>query len=402
MENDIKKDKRNKIITILIIVFISIIVLCTYFSKTIKNMLLPEVNVVNMKPGTIGEGLDLKGTVQYQNTHKIVSKPEWHIKEIKVKVNQDVKQGDILATVDNDEIILKEKIEKAKIMKLEDELKNLKNPPKPTESKEGDKSKSSSGEQDTSKSNEDRIKEVKFELETENMQYKEIRKGLTDDGNILSDIDGKIVSIGSQGSGGNSGSDEETAAVSGEGMPLFQMINSETNFSVKWTVSYKEGEKYSIGDKVNIFIPTVEKDSSGNIKDKKLSSNIAQKKYNDKKEEYEFSADIKDEVDMKQGDKVTINTAEGTKKYNNVIPKSCLNEDQGKSYIFLVKQRSGALGSEFYVEKVFVQVNAYDDQNCSIKSSQSNDETKDSYGIVSNTSKPLSDKTEVKIQFAGK
>nr|WP_307906338.1 hypothetical protein [Clostridium botulinum] len=133
-----------------------------------------------------------------------------------------------------------------------------------------------------------------------------------------------------------------------------------------------------------------------------MSSSINQKKYIDEKEEYEFLADIKDKVYINQGDKVTITTAESTKRYNNIISKSCLNEDQGKSYIFLVKQRGGALGSEFYVEKVFVRLVAYDDQNCSIKPYAGNDSIKDSYGIVSNTSKPLTENTEVKLQSTGK
>ncbi|EKO1913409.1 efflux RND transporter periplasmic adaptor subunit [Clostridium botulinum] len=401
MENDVRKDKKNKIITILIIAFISIIVFCTYFSKTIKNMLLPEVNTVHIKPGTIGEGVEFKGIVQYENTHKIVSKPNWNIKEIKVKVNQNIKEGDVLASVDNDEITLQEKIQKVKIMKLENELKNLKNPPKPSESKEGDESKPSLGEENNSKiNNNNRIKEVQFELETENMQYKEIRKGLTEDGNILSDIDGKIVSIGGALSAG-AGSDGGSAAASAGGTSLFEIGSSQTNFSVRWKVSSKEGEKYSIGDKINVFVPSGKKDSSGNIQEKKVSSSINQKKYIDEKEEYEFLADIKDKAYINQGDKVTITTAESTKRYNNVIPKSCLNEDQGKSYIFLVKQRGGALGSEFYVEKVFVQLVAYDDQNCSIKPYTGNDSIKDSYGIVSNTSKPLTENTEVKLQLTG-
>ncbi|EPY2285457.1 efflux RND transporter periplasmic adaptor subunit [Clostridium sporogenes] len=401
MENDVRKDKKDKIITILIIVFISIIVFCTYFSKTIKNMLLSEVNTVYIKPGTIGEGVEFKGIVQYENTHKIVSKPNWNIKEIKVKVNQNVKEGDVLASVDNDEITLKEKIQKVKIMKLEDELENLKNPPKSSESKEGDELKPSLGEEDNSKSNNNRIKEVQFELETENMKYKEIRKGLTEDGNILSDIDGKIVSIGGILSVG-AGSDDGSSAVSVGGTSLFEIASSETNFSVRWTVSSKEGEKYSIGDKINVFVPSGKKDSSGNIQEKKVSSSINQRKYIDEKEEYEFLADIKDKAYINQGDKVTITTAESTKRYNNVIPKSCLNEDQGKSYIFLVKQRGGALGSEFYVEKVFVQLVAYDDQNCSIKPYAGNGSIKDSYGIVSNTSKPLTENTEVRLRLTGK
>ncbi len=264
----LERIKKNKIITILIIVFISIIVFCTYFSKTIKNMLLPEVNTVHIKPGTIGEGVEFKGIVQYENTHKIISKPNWNIKEIKVKVNQNVKEGDVLASVDNDEITLKEKIQKVKIMKLEDELKNLKNPPKSSKSKEGDESKPSLGEEDNSKSNNNRIKEVQFELETENMQYKEIRKGLTEDGNILSNIDGKIVSIGGSLSAG-AGSDGGSAAASTGSTSLFEIANSETNFSVRWTVSSKEGEKYSIGDKINVFVPSGKKDSSGNIQEKK-------------------------------------------------------------------------------------------------------------------------------------
>ena len=100
---------RKKIINISIVVFICILLACTYFSKTIKNMLLPKVTAVNLKSGAIGDAFETQGTVNYENTHKIYAASDWNIEEISAKVNQKVNKGDILGKVDNNEITLEER-----------------------------------------------------------------------------------------------------------------------------------------------------------------------------------------------------------------------------------------------------------------------------------------------------
>jgi HlyD family secretion protein len=369
------ESKRNKMITKIIIVFIVVIVLCTYFSKTVENMLLPKVTVIQLKPGAIGEGFEGTGTVEYEDTHTIYSMPDWTVKEIEVKVNQNIKKGDVLAKVDNDQITLMEREEQEVIMELQDEINSLKKLPNPDQ---------------------DKLKEDLFKLDTENIKYKEIRKGLTGDGSILSDMDGKIVGINPQNVGSFSAASEgdgsgEADSLAGDA--LFEIVPSEPSLSVKWTVSSKDADEFSIGDNVNVATG----DDDENSKLTVVTATVSEKTYNAEKDEYEFSAIINDNSNLKQDDKVTVSTEASTKRYDNVIPKSCLYDEEGTDYVYEVSARSGSLGEEDYVQKVQVQVGASDDLNCSIKATS--DLTKGIYGIVSNASKPIEDNDEVKPIF---
>jgi HlyD family secretion protein len=352
--------KRKKIINIIIVAFISILLVCTYFSETIKNMLLPKVTVVNLKSGAIGDAFETQGIINYENTHKIYASSDWNIEEISAKVNQNVKKGDSLGKVDNNAITLEERQEEIQIMKLEDELKTLRNTPN------ADKNK---------------IKEDEYELSTEKLKYQQIRKGLDENGNIISDIDGNIVSINSQGS-----------SASANSAALFEIADSNTKFSVSFEIDSNDSEKFSIGQNINILINTDEKDN----KQKQVSATISQKNYNSEKDTYALSAEIGDTLDLKSGDKVTISSVEETKRYDNVVPKSCLSEYGGLDYIFVVKEKDGALDTEEYVQKVQVQVTASDDTNCAIKAFEGGS-IPQNYGIVMSTSKSIEDNSEVKL-----
>ncbi|AAK78644.1 HlyD family secretion protein [Clostridium acetobutylicum] len=370
------KNKKNKVVTISIIVFVGIVIICTYFSKTIKNMLLPEVTVCYAKPGTIGESFETTGTIQYENTHKIYPMSNWQIKQICVKLNQDVKKGDVLAKVDNDEISLKEKEEQEVIMQLQDEINSLKKAPAPDQ---------------------DKIKENQYKLDTENIKYKAIRKGLTNDGSILSDVDGKVVSINSQNgqSPQDAQSDSSSSSQAGDNIQaasnaLFEIISSDATFSVKWTASTKDAEGLSIGDTVNV---TAQDGENSNAE----TAAISEKKYDSTKDEYEFLATISGKSDFKENDKVTVSTQGNIKKYNNVIPKSCLYDDNGVDYIYAVKAKDGALENEEYVERIQVKVIDSDSLNCSIKSVNNGQLDKSNYGIVSSSSKSINDNSEVKL-----
>jgi len=368
-------NKRNKTINIIIIIFIAIIVFCTYFSKTIKNMLLPEVSVVTLKSGTIGNNYQTEGTIKYANTHKIYAMNSWNVTNVLVKINQDIKKGDVLAKVDNNAITLSEREEKATIINLQNQIEALKKSPNPDQNK---------------------IKEYQFQLYTENMKYKQIRKGLTSDGSILSDIDGKIVAVNSQNgteSSNSSKSSLSSVSTGAGGNPLFEIVASHPDFLVNWTNNSNDAKNIAVGDKVNIITSSSDNNNSA----KELTANVLQKQYNDQTNEYEFSASIDGKPNLKEDDNVIISTADNTKRYDNVIPKSCLTEDNGLNYIYVVSQKGGALGYYEYVQKVQVQVVASDDENCSIKPEDEGSLPSNNLGIVMSTSKAIDDNSEVKL-----
>ena len=178
--------KRKKIINIIIISIIGMFLFCLFFSKTINNMLLPKVSAVQLKSQSLGDIFHTEGTISYENTHAINAKEDWKVNEVSVRVNQQVQVGDIIGKVNNDAIELKEREVNVNIMKLKGELKKAKETP--NEEKE-------------------KISELEYEISTEELKLKQIRKGLDKDGNIISDVAGTVVSIKSangSGEGANS------------------------------------------------------------------------------------------------------------------------------------------------------------------------------------------------------
>ncbi|PJI07691.1 hypothetical protein CUB90_07370 [Clostridium sp. CT7] len=161
---------------------------------------------------------------------------------------------------------------------------------------------------------------------------------------------------------------------------------------VNFEVPSKSADQFSIGGTVNVLMKADEKSDKQN----KVLATITQKNYNSEKDMYTFSAEINDAVNFKEGDKVTVSSVEDTKRYDNVIPKSCLSEDGGLDYIFVVNMKDDALGGEDYVQKVQIQVIASDDKSCSIKAPAGQSIPKN-YGIVMSTSKEIQDNSEVKL-----
>jgi len=361
--------KRKQILNILIIAFVSILIFCTYFSKTIKNMMLPSVTIVNPNPSTIGNNFETEGTVNYGNTHKIYVASNWTVKEISVKVNQTVKKGDILGKVDNNLIISEEQEEQLIIMKLENELKILK------VDTNIDKNKISE--------NKNKIMEDEYSLNIERLKYKQIRNGLTQNGGIISDINGEIVTINSQ----NIATTESSNA-------LFELVDNNPTFLVAFDCTLKDAKRFSVGSTVNVFVNTGEND---NI-EKKVTAQISQKNYDAEEDKYVLYADVKETSNLKSGDKVSISSISETKRYDNVIPKSCLSQEQNSDYIFVVNRRTGALGEEEYVRKIQVQVTAFDDENCAIKATEGDTFSK-KYGIVMSSSKPIDNNSEVRLDY---
>lgn len=348
--------KRKKIINIIIILFIGTFLFCLYFSKTIKNMLLPKVVTMQLSSGVIGDNAQMKGVVKYENTNKIYAEKDWKIKEISVKVNQSIKKGDILGKVDNEDINLREREQNIEIMKLQEELKEAQN---------------------EKEKNQDKIKQIEYQIATEKIKYKEIRKGLDEDGNIISDMDGTIVNAGLQ--------DSESSA-------LFEIADNNTKFSVSFEIDSKDVDKFLVGDTVSIFLETDSNDNKG----EQFNAVISQKIYNSEKESYTLLAQLDNPSNIKVGDTVSVSTTKEMKRYDNVIPKSCLTFENGMDYVYVINNKEGVLGDGFVAEKVQVQVVASDSTNCAVEAPNGAN-IPDNYGIIVSTSKEISNNCEVKL-----
>lgn len=358
MQLEVKKSKRNALITKLIIIFLVIIALATYSAKSINNLLLPAVDTIDIKKGVLATNLRWDGTVDYAEKYFIFAKDKWCIEKILVKQNQVVKAGEKLAQVDMKDISLQKMRKELEISNIQNTINNLKKAEQPDN---------------------DAIKEKKSEFDIAKAEYLEIGDGLTTDGYILAQSDGLIDSI---------------SIVDGQTMQanekVFEMARQEAGYCISWKVSNSDAMKLSIGSKVSFAI-----EDGGKVKN--VSAEVNNKTFLSGDNTYLLSAKIDEEgikgMPIQAGESITITYSVQSKDTYSLLPKVCILEDNmGGAKIYYVNQREGIFGMENYIDEVQVEIIGSDNSNYAIK------EVSCINNVVLASSKSISKGIQVKLR----
>lgn len=96
---DIPKNGKSKIITALLVVFLVIILVLTFFSNTIMNRSLSEITTVSVSAGKLTETVRCQGVVEAEQSYEIKSDENRTVEKIYIKEGQQVKEGDKLFTL---------------------------------------------------------------------------------------------------------------------------------------------------------------------------------------------------------------------------------------------------------------------------------------------------------------
>ncbi|MGN0676914.1 MAG: biotin/lipoyl-binding protein [Ruminococcus sp.] len=99
----IAPEKRRDIIKNILIVFLIVLLILTFFSNTIMNHSLPEIASESSISGSLTEKLNASGIVESNQSYEVKSKSNSIIDEIKVKTGKEVKKGDVLFTLNTEE-----------------------------------------------------------------------------------------------------------------------------------------------------------------------------------------------------------------------------------------------------------------------------------------------------------
>lgn len=89
------------------IIFLSVMLVLTFFSNTIMNRSLPEVSAQYAQSGTITTRIRGTGTIEAEETYEVKAEDSRKVKSVAVKVGQEINVGDllfVLAEGDSDEL----------------------------------------------------------------------------------------------------------------------------------------------------------------------------------------------------------------------------------------------------------------------------------------------------------
>lgn len=430
IQTEAQTNKKKKLVRNAAIIFITIVILLTFFSKTINNFLLPEIESTSPRSGTLTKEITAQGEVVPLNTETINAYGSWKITDVKVKEGSEIKKGDILAAIDVSGMKLEIKKKELDLLKMENALKLYQNGTLAIDleqykdelqlaQNEVDKAQKKLDEQknlfsfdavplesvneaeeqldkakrehekkqkllkqkqdEIKKNGEDYqtiIKEKQAELEVCRIELETIKKNSPQGGTIKSPVDGFIKSVSI-----------EKGFVANSGQTLFEIIKSEAGTYIKWTLDSKSAGEVDKRATVMFSIAEPEKlELNGAIKEKKYLLNEGT---------YQYIAEVKKEgLNLQIGQKVDVLVKKSSTPYPMLVPNGSVTKEGGKSCVYVLKTKDGIMGEENYVQKVEVTVDESDDFNSALSGGGITEEDK----IVTFSSKPLSDKIQVKLR----
>ncbi len=390
------------------IAFLGLMWLCTVVSKSIYVSRLPVVQTASPEEKYIEHIVEAEGIVEAQDKIPIIALSGLRVSGINVRTGDEVKEGDVLFTIDTDD--LKEKIEEKEdeIAKIKLQIDTIKHNEELAKQKKAldeeraredydelarynndlvgraseevakaeqaveeeieqkgveeaseelkDALKSAAyAEADAKHARDDAIKEAgrkieditqpetedaalkNYELDETNLQeeldkYKEIE---TDGGEVRSQIGGIVTDINiTQG-----------ALIPDSAAMFLADDSSELVFK---TVIDKEQKKYlGLNDQVEIELEgkrSPEKLNVDYIEESKTASSS-----------YDVYINLPQGVG-KPSVSGSLTHSETGDKYRCCISPYAVNTENSRSYVYVVKEREGILGSEYYIEKIYVDI----------------------------------------------
>ena len=91
--------RRRELIKTLIIIFLAIMLVLTFFSNTIMNKSLAEISTESVSSGKLVERIKQSSCVESNQSYEVMIDGNRTIEKIHIKIGQEVKKGDVLFTV---------------------------------------------------------------------------------------------------------------------------------------------------------------------------------------------------------------------------------------------------------------------------------------------------------------
>lgn len=422
-ELEVRTLKRKKAVRNAGVIFIITVILLTFFSSTINNFLMPEVLCKKPFTGQLVKEIGVEGRVYPQNPERIYSLGSWRITDVRVKTGYTVYAGDVLASVDADDVLLDIKKMELDLLRMENDLEDfreafqsvelpsyrnseneatmsLKKAIKEAAEKE-DLYKSGAVPLDELDDAKDRMekaeryltaaqsllkqKESEYkralaekasEIDVYKLDIANSRKKLPADGIIKAPVDGVI----------NTASIEK-GSVTGSGQMLFEIVRADGGLLVKWLLDARAASEVEEKDEVNFTLSLPEKFLFKGI--------VKEKSYLAEEGMYEYVSEITDgPEELAVGQKVAVSVKKQSQRYPLVVKNSSVIQEAGETCIYILETKSTAMGEGQYARRVPVKVLEADDFNSAISTGEISDQSQ----VVYFSTKALSDNAQVKLR----
>lgn len=379
---------RKKLILKVSAVFLGVMVLLTFFSNTINNFSLPRVKVEQPSSGSLIKVITSEGSVREKEVVRIYSRSSRKVVDILAKTGERVKKGDIILLLDREALeeelredtLLLEKIrlslEKLAKSSGPGELRNAErdiDTAKEALAEAGRKLANSKALLDAGAVSRDDyekaqqeynnakkeyekkledfyvdqssisldIRDKQYDLELQQMKVDGIRRELQFESEIAAPCDGIIKEINFDK---GSMTDPDTA--------LCTLADISKGFEFKAVVGSEAAGVLSVNDAVNINL----KASKGKMLEGKLVEikNVSNASGNGENQK-ELVVSLPQEG-LSGGESGSIRINKQTKAYDMLVPNSSVGQDEKGKFVYVLKEKKGPLGNEYYIQRASVAI----------------------------------------------
>lgn len=365
--------ERNKYKQLLLIC-LAVMIGLTILSRAADSFVVAKVNVEKARQGTLVHKTDIEGKIDAVNKHYLPSKVALRVENIHVGEGNKVQKGDMLFSLNLEEVREKAEALTDELSVLDLEIKELSlkrggsaQDKFTLESAEeelrralsddafnksindgqqmlADKRKIADAEQKVAAAkrsmNEYGVQQDVEWQRKENSrkekgkEYEELKKILNNEGNVVADISGMVGEIfAKQGevlSGGN----------------YCTIIPEGTDYIFTGEIGEKEAKYLQTGDKASL-LPTGKSVPVEGALITSLATN---------EDKVKVTAQIPSSPQLKFGTQATLTHEKRSEEYKAVVPLSAVRSTQGKYFVYVIDETNGILGKQKVARKEEVEV----------------------------------------------
>ncbi len=436
--------ERKEKIKSIAIVFLSIMLVLTFFSNTIMNYSLVEVSTQGVYGGSITTKVRGSGTVQATEGVYVEAASGRKIETISVRTGAEVEEGDVLFTLgkgDSDElaaakdayesaktayeiailqsgITVSERLiieagnfgsltdrqnaltgEQGKIEELQKQLDEMMEAVEELKEEKADPNIS-----------ETRLKDINYYLGEYGWKIKEVEEQLEELKESAGDASEYIqqINLHEQYEGvcelkekvteleGKGGDREIKAPMAGtitqinyyagqtikENTVVMEIKPEDEAFTLEFSVSQTQSKRIKVGDPAEILY---------NWRDDNITARVAKIQRDPmNRESYTVTCELYGDVGV--GDYYTLSIGQQSSDYDYVVPTSCIREDSNGKFVLTIEAKSTPLGNRYYARRTDVEIITSDDSQSAITGAF------DGYVyVITTTSKPVEENQQVRL-----
>lgn len=413
-------ESRKKVIRKISIAFLGLILFFTFFSNTINNLSLPVVAYEKPTNGSLIKELSASGKISEREVVEIYADANRKVNEVKVEAGDYVKKGQELIILDCVSVANTLKDEKGKleqkklnISKLQDagtesgmltndksiELARQKyedakekydevmdrydyGQASPQMVKEAENSFNNAkldyeiaqnSKEKNLKDNEREINSLKLDIEMQERKIADLNESLSRS-IIRAEEDGIVSQI-------NVTKNSYTTT----SKPVVKISATSQGYSLNLTVDSEEAELAEEGMGLDVYL----NDKNKNVKGK-IESIKDNEQFKGVKKDISISISS---ADAAIGASASIRISSKTKPYSILLPNEAIHEGDDGDYVYVLREKKGPLGDQYFVQKAIIDYEDYDDSKCAVTRGVMPIDK-----VVTTSDKSLSDGSQVRLQ----